>query len=297
MVVGGLGRHVHHLATALAAAGHEVVVLSRRPFGTDPVSHPTSDETHEGVRVIAVAQDPHEFEFGRDMMAWTLAMGHAMIRAGLALLGDWRPDVVHARLAGRPPCIALADFFCSPWFPPSTPPKRAGTRAGVGPVNRQVHALESWLARSSDALIACSASMAAEIAELFGPDLADISVIPNGIDSSRWPFAKRHSRRTARTALLRPPGVREGRPRRHRRTARIRHPSGTTLTVAGDGTQQAWLIDVARRTRCSKPSASRAGPTTTNSCDFCTAPTSPCCQPLRTVRHRGPGGRGRWDSW
>ncbi|WP_407663377.1 glycogen/starch synthase [Mycolicibacterium mageritense] len=31
VVVGGLGRHVHHLATALAAAGHEVVVLSRRP--------------------------------------------------------------------------------------------------------------------------------------------------------------------------------------------------------------------------------------------------------------------------
>ena len=31
VVIGGLGRHVHHLATALAAAGHEVVVLSRRP--------------------------------------------------------------------------------------------------------------------------------------------------------------------------------------------------------------------------------------------------------------------------
>ncbi len=26
VVVGGLGRHVHHLATELAAAGHEVVV-------------------------------------------------------------------------------------------------------------------------------------------------------------------------------------------------------------------------------------------------------------------------------
>ena len=38
VVIGGLGRHVHHLATALADAGHEVVVLSRRPSGTDPSS-------------------------------------------------------------------------------------------------------------------------------------------------------------------------------------------------------------------------------------------------------------------
>ncbi|MET9632702.1 hypothetical protein ABZX92_35135, partial [Lentzea sp. NPDC006480] len=30
----------------------------------------------------------------KDLLAWTLAMGHAMTRAGLDL-GDWRPDVVH----------------------------------------------------------------------------------------------------------------------------------------------------------------------------------------------------------
>src|SRR5580698_8663205 len=83
VVIGGLCRHVHHLSTALAAAGHDVVVLSRRPSGTDPSTHPSSDEISEGVRVVAAAQDPHEFGFGTDMMAWTLAMGHAMIRAGL----------------------------------------------------------------------------------------------------------------------------------------------------------------------------------------------------------------------
>src|SRR6201994_3968601 len=100
VVTGGPGRHVHHLSTALAAAGHEVVVLSRRPSGTDPSTHPSTDEISEGVRVIAAAQDPHEFDFGTDMMAWTLAMGHSMVRAGLAIKGHrnrpWRPDVVHA---------------------------------------------------------------------------------------------------------------------------------------------------------------------------------------------------------
>jgi glycogen synthase len=45
VVIGGLGRHVHHLSTALAAAGHEVVVLSRRPTGTDPSTHPSSESS------------------------------------------------------------------------------------------------------------------------------------------------------------------------------------------------------------------------------------------------------------
>ena len=109
VVIGGLGRHVHHLATALAEAGHEVVVLSRRPTGTDPSTHPSGDEVSEGVRVVAAAQDPHEFAFATDMMAWTLAMGHAMVRAGLALKAPAHGQAMAARrrarprLAGRPP--------------------------------------------------------------------------------------------------------------------------------------------------------------------------------------------------
>src|SRR3954452_19376305 len=120
VVIGGLGRHVHHLATALAAAGHEVVVLSRRPSDTDPSTHPPGDDTSEGVRVISAAQDPLELDFGTDMMAWTLAMGHSMVRAGLALRSEsngnpWRPDVVHAHdwLVAHPG-IALAEYFDVP---------------------------------------------------------------------------------------------------------------------------------------------------------------------------------------
>ena len=51
VIVGGLGRHVHHLATELAAAGHDVTVLTRRPTGTDPLTHPTTDTRTDGVRV------------------------------------------------------------------------------------------------------------------------------------------------------------------------------------------------------------------------------------------------------
>jgi len=252
VVVGGLGRHVHHLATALAADGHDVIVLSRQPFGTDPASHPTADEVREGVRVIAAAQDPHEFDFGTDMMAWTLAMGHAMIRAGLRLNAEgWLPDVVHAHdwLVAHP-AIALAEFFDVPMVS-TIHATEAGRHSGwvSGAISRQVHASESWLALESDSLIACSTSMADEITELFGPGLAEITVIPNGIDSTRWPFATRKPH-TGPAELLYfgrleyEKGIHEliAALPRIRRT----HP-GTTLTIAGDGTQQDWLVELARK--------------------------------------------------
>lgn len=255
VVIGGLGRHVHHLATELAMAGHDVVVLSRRPTATDPHTHPTTDDVVEGVRVIAAAEDPHDFTFGTDMMAWTLAMGHAMIRAGLGLT-DWRPDVVHAHdwLVAHP-AVALAQFFDVPLIS-TIHATEAGRHSGwvSGTVSRQVHALESWLVRESDSLITCSASMRDEISELFGPELAEISVIRNGIDTDGWPFAPRH--RHSGPAQLLYLGRLEYEKGVHDAIAalpRIRrtHP-GTTLTIAGDGTQLDFLKEQARRHRVLK---------------------------------------------
>jgi glycogen synthase len=256
VVIGGLGRHVYHLSTALAAAGHEVVVLSRRPTGTDPSTHPSSDQISESVRVVAAAQDPHEFGFGTDMMAWTLAMGHAMTRAGLSLKqcgsdDPWRPDVVHAHdwLVAHP-AIALAEFYDVPMIS-TIHATEAGRHSGwvAGSLSRQVHAVESWLVRESDSLIACSASMSDEITELFGPGLAETTVIRNGIEAARWPFAPR-TPRTGPPELLYV-GRLEYEKGVHDAIAalpRVRraHP-GATLTVAGDGTQQDWLVEQARK--------------------------------------------------
>ncbi|MGA8544658.1 MAG: glycosyltransferase family 4 protein [Mycobacterium sp.] len=264
VVIGGLGRHVHHLSTALAAAGHEVVVLSRRPTGTDPSTHPLSDEINEDVRVVAAAQDPHEFTFSHDMMAWTLAMGHAMVRAGLSIKDTssdkpWRPDVVHAHdwLVAHP-AIALAEFYDVPMVS-TIHATEAGRHSGwvSGSLSRQVHAVESWLVRESDSLITCSASMRDEITELFGPGLAESTVIRNGIDAARWPFATRRRRSVSSS----PPellfvGRLEYEKGVHDAIAalpRIRraHP-GTTLTIAGDGTQLDWLVEQARKHRVLK---------------------------------------------
>lgn len=93
------------------------------------------------------------------------------------------------------PAIALAEFFDVPMVS-TVHATEAGRHSGwvSGQISRQVHAVESWFVRESDSLIACSASMSDEITDLFGPDLGEIVVIRNGIDSSRWPFAPRRAR-------------------------------------------------------------------------------------------------------
>ncbi|MFT4199971.1 glycosyltransferase family 4 protein [Gordonia sp. (in: high G+C Gram-positive bacteria)] len=259
VVVGGLGRHVHNLAVELAAIGHDVVVLTRRPTGSDAMTHPTTVTTAEGVRIIAAAEDPPEFDFGTDMMPWTLAMGHAMIRAGLRLLRDdgtgeaWTPDVVHAHdwLVAHP-AIALAEFFDVPLVA-TIHATEAGRHSGwvAAKTNRQVHSVEWWLAREADALITCSTSMRDEVSRLFGPELAEIQVIHNGIAVDEWPHSPRAAQGGPAELLFAgrleyEKGVQDllAALPRIRRT----HP-GTTLTIAGSGTQLDWLQELARKHR------------------------------------------------
>lgn len=261
VVVGGLGRHVHHLATELVRCGHEVVVLSRRPTGTDAATHPTSHHIEDGVLVVAVAEDPAHFVFGEDMLAWTLAMGHAMVRAGVALgkpgLGDgWQPDVVHAHdwLVAHP-AIALAEFYDVPLVS-TIHATEAGRHSGwiSGRVNRQVHSVEWWLANDSDAVIACSTSMKDEVTTLFGVSESSVTVIRNGIDRSTWHFRRREPRsEPAKLLYVGRLEYEKGIQDAIAALPRIRrsHP-GTTLHIAGEGTQFAWLAGLARTHRVAR---------------------------------------------
>ncbi|MEU6696756.1 glycosyltransferase family 4 protein [Pseudonocardia sp. NPDC046786] len=248
VVVGGLGRHVHALSRELAAAGHDVVVLSRAPAGTDAGTHPSSDGTVDGVRVLRVAEDPPHLEFGTDMVAWTLAMGHGLLRHALtSLLPGWRPDVVHAHdwLVAHP-AIALADVLGVPLVA-TLHATEAGRHSGwlPGPLNRQVHSTEWWLAQRADEVITCSSAMRAEVSALHDLDASTIHVVHNGIDLRRW-----RSRATAPApAGAGPRLVYFGRLEYEKGVQdliaalpriRRRHP-GTRLLVAGTGTQQEML--------------------------------------------------------
>jgi glycogen(starch) synthase len=261
VVVGGLGRHVHALARHLAGQGHEVVVLCRQDTGTDALTHPTVDTVQEGVRVVRVAEDPTHLEFDKDLVAWTLAMGHAMIRAGLALLDGWRPTVVHAHdWLVTHPSIALAEHAGVPLVA-TMHATEAGRHSGwlSTPLNQQVHSVEWWLANRADALITCSAAMRAEAAHLFEIDPAAIAVIHNGIEPTSWRVPtetvrqarKRHSPHGAPLVLYFgrlewEKGVQDlvaALPRIRRTHA------GTRLVVAGRGRQASALVAQARKLR------------------------------------------------
>jgi len=260
VVVGGLGRHVDALSRELAAAGHEVVVLSRQPTGSDATTHPT--ELAEGpVRVLRVAEDPSHLEFRRDLVAWTLAWQHSAIRAALTHLADWSPDVVHAHdwLAAHAG-IALADVRGVPLVA-TVHATEAGRNAGwlVTPLQRQVHSTEWWLARRADALITCSAAMRAEVGELFGPGLAQVEVVHNGIAPRDWTVDPQQA--AAARARWVPDGgpllVYFGRLEYEKGVQdlvaalpriRRRHPAARLLVV-GTGTQRDMLVDRARTDR------------------------------------------------
>lgn len=256
VVVGGLGRHVHNLATHLAESGHDVVVLSRQPSGTDASTHPTTDSVSEGVRVIAVAEDPPHLIFGEDMIAWTLAMGHAMVRAGLLLGEEWQPDVIHAHdwLVAHP-AITLAEHLQAPLVA-TIHATEAGRHSGwvSARISKQVHSVEWWLANAADALITCSKSMRDEVCALFGPALSTTTVIHNGIDTTTWAFRERAPRTGPANLfyagrLEYEKGIQDA--IKALREVRKTHP-GTTLTVAGNGTQREWLMQCARDARVSR---------------------------------------------
>ena len=253
---------MHALATTLAAAGHDVVVLARRPTGSDAATHPTLDERADGVRVLAVAEDPAHLEFERDLVAWTLGMGHALLRAGLTRLGGWRPEVVHAHdwLVAHP-AIALADTFGVPLVA-TFHATEAGRFAGwlSAPLSRQVHSIEWWLANRADALITCSAAMRAEVAELFEVEAGGITVAHNGIAPREWHVGRGRvaaARRRRRGPRGEPMLFSFGRLEHEKGVQdliaalpRIRraHP-GTRLFVAGTGTAAGMLADAARTHR------------------------------------------------
>jgi glycogen(starch) synthase len=261
VVVGGLGRHVHALATQLARQGHEVVVLCRQPSGSDAITHPTSDVVSEGVRLIRVAEDPAHLVFERDLVAWTLAMGHAMTRAGLALAEQWRPDVVHAHdWLVTHPAIALAEAITVPLIA-TVHATEAGRHSGwlSQTLNQQVHSVEWWLANRADSLITCSSAMRTEVAHLFEVDPVGITVLHNGIEPRRWRvkpadvlearrryspngdplllfFGRLEWEKGVQDLIAALPRVR----REHR---------GTRLVVAGNGSHRTWLADQARKHR------------------------------------------------
>jgi glycogen synthase len=186
LVVGGLGRHVEALARELAAAGHDVRVVTRGEQ-TAPC-----DERRDGVRVHRAAADPLAIDFTTEsLLAWSQAAEHALLRAALPVLRRWRPNVVHAHdwLVAQS-AITLAQVTGAPLVT-TVHATEAGRHQGwlPQPVNLAIHSVERWLVHRSTLVITCSTAMRAEAVRLFEPAAEQVVVVPNGIDAARWRVA------------------------------------------------------------------------------------------------------------
>jgi len=180
-VYGGLGRHVHGLATAQAEDGHDVTVL------TTAVDGAPAHEDVAGVHVVRVAEDPPTVP--RDeLLAWVLAMGHAWTRAGLRSADQLKPDVLHAHdWMTCHAATALKEQLRLPLVA-TLHATEAGRHQGwlPTPLSRAVHTTEWWLTYEARRVLTCSDSMRWEVTRLFELPRDKVDVVPNGVDATAW---------------------------------------------------------------------------------------------------------------
>ncbi|MGY0007208.1 glycosyltransferase family 4 protein [Micromonospora sp. I033] len=183
VLVGGLGRHVHALSVALAAAGHEVTVVTRHAEGA-PL-----EEYADGVRIVRAAEDPVTFPLATgSLLAWTMAFNHTLTRAALRAAESGGYDVIHAHdwLVAHT-AMTLREHLDVPLVS-TIHATEAGRHQGWLPeeMNRTIHGVEHWLAAESGRVIVCSGYMRDEVGALFGVDPTRVDVVPNGVEPHRW---------------------------------------------------------------------------------------------------------------
>lgn len=197
LVYGGLGRHVHALAEAQAALGHEVIVITQASDGAP------MDEIVNGVRVVRTPHDPPAVPFTEDhLLAWVMSLETALIRRGIEAL-EVQPDVVHAHdwiVAHAAVTLAAAARASTGRAIPliaTIHATEAGRHQGwlSSELSRAIHSVEWWLAHQADRLIACSDHMRWEIRRLFEVPDDDVVVIPNGVDMRAWTTSRREVER------------------------------------------------------------------------------------------------------
>ena len=183
VVYGGLGRHVHALAEAQAALGHEVTVV------TDHAEGAPRSQMINGVRVLRADPAPPDLPFDTEhLLAWVLNLDHRLTRLGLQAWRDIRPDVLHAHdwLVAHT-AMDLQALDTTPVIA-TMHATEAGRHQGWLPteLSRSIHRIESWLVGSASGVITCSTHMETEVSRLFDIPTDAVTVIPNGIDTRRW---------------------------------------------------------------------------------------------------------------
>jgi glycogen(starch) synthase len=183
-VVGGLGRHVQGLSSALAAAGHDVTVLTRWVPGA-------ADRERVGeVRVVRVPAGPSLPGSATDtVQRWAAVLDNTLTSNAFSAVGGERFDVVHAHdWLVAPTAIALtAGLGAALVATVHTTEMGRPRRHLPAALDLAVHAAEVRLGHEARRVVVCSRYMRRQVIDLLGlPDDRVVVVVPDGVDPAIW---------------------------------------------------------------------------------------------------------------
>lgn len=180
LVVGGIATHVEGLATALARAGHEVVVCTLHHHQAP------DDAVVDGVRVLR-ADTALPWLPDDDLVARMASANHQLVQLTARLHG-WRPDLVHAHdwltaWAGD----TLHTLFAVPLVATVHATERGRHGGHLPPgLPGTINSVEWWLTYQAHQIIACSRFMVREVIGDFELPAEKVHLVPNGVDVARW---------------------------------------------------------------------------------------------------------------
>ena len=176
---GGMAAHVDGLAHALCRAGHDVVLISRRPPGTEV------DSELGGVRVLRA--DVELPWLPDDPVAATASANHHFVAVS-SLLGDWRPEIVHAHDWGVAwASDVLAHLYRVPIVTTFHGTERGRHGGHLAPGHQtDINSVEWWQAHRSRRAIAATKLMVRDVVDGFEMDPDHVTRIPIGIDPAWW---------------------------------------------------------------------------------------------------------------
>lgn len=177
---GGAAAHVDGLSQALGRAGHEVIVLT--------VGHPGAVfDQHDGTVRVLRAHVELPWIPDDDVTTRAASANHHLVQLTVSL-GGWVPDVVHAHdwhVAWAASTLAvLHDVPLVTTFHATMRSGHGGSIPRGAPST--IHAVESWLAHSSQQVLAPSKFMANEVIGGFELSPERVHRVPNGIDPTWW---------------------------------------------------------------------------------------------------------------
>jgi D-inositol-3-phosphate glycosyltransferase len=179
---GGQNTHVAELAAALAEQGHEVRVYTR----LDSPELPEAVPVRAGVTVVHVPAGPAK-PIGKDsLLPYMTGFGDWL--AECWLLGDWRPEVIHAHfwMSGIAALAArqrLGIPVVQTYHALGTVKRRYQGAADTSPPQRIRY--ERALGRAVDRVVAQCRDEVRELLRLGVPQ-SQLAIIPSGVDSDRF---------------------------------------------------------------------------------------------------------------